>query len=154
MRLAAALERANAAQSTAMLSCLEESERVRLQQLSLGWESPVGPLGAMGTRRSEFTDDSSAGVCVIIVLLGAAEVGVAHTINLRLCVGGRHGAMTAAAAAAAAAPCVAGFQETCVQGWSRPTTPVPLSSRRALPATPPCGRRRAGWRRVCPRRRR
>ncbi|PSC71354.1 Acyl-coenzyme A oxidase peroxisomal [Micractinium conductrix] len=56
-----ALERANAAQSTAMLSCLEESERVRLQQLSLGWESPVGPLGAMGTRRSEFTDDSSAG---------------------------------------------------------------------------------------------
>lgn len=45
-----------------MLSCLEESERVRLQQLSLSaCESPMGPLmEAHVSRRSEFTDDSSA----------------------------------------------------------------------------------------------
>ncbi len=46
-----------------MLSCLEESERVRLQQLSLqggGGDSPLGPLAARA-QRSEFTDDSSAG---------------------------------------------------------------------------------------------
>lgn len=46
-----------------MLSCLEESERVRLQQLSLqggGDDSPLGPLAARA-QRSDFTDDSSAG---------------------------------------------------------------------------------------------
>ncbi|KAL4458475.1 hypothetical protein ABPG75_013340 [Micractinium tetrahymenae] len=57
-----ALEHANRAQATAMLSCLEESERVRLQQLSLqgGGDSPLGPLAAHG-QRSDCTDDSSAG---------------------------------------------------------------------------------------------
>ena len=60
-RRLSALERANTAQATAMLSCLEESERVRLQQLSLACESPLGPLAeAHVSRRSEFTDDSSA----------------------------------------------------------------------------------------------
>lgn len=57
-----ALERAHTAQATAMLSCLEESERVRLQQLTVTVpESPVGPLAAHhGGRHSEFTDDSCA----------------------------------------------------------------------------------------------
>lgn len=62
---ATALEHANRAQATAMLSCLEESERVRLQQLSLqggGGDSPLGPLAARA-QRSDFTDDSSAGRC-------------------------------------------------------------------------------------------
>lgn len=56
-----ALERANRAQSTAMLSCLEESERVRLQQLSITVpDSPLGTLAGHGHgHRSEFTDDSS-----------------------------------------------------------------------------------------------
>ena len=54
-----ALERAHTAQATAMLSCLEESERVRLQQLSISvCESPVGPLADAHARMSEFTDDS------------------------------------------------------------------------------------------------
>lgn len=45
-----------------MLSCLEESERVRLQQLSLSaCDSPLGPLApAPVSLRSEFTDDGSA----------------------------------------------------------------------------------------------
>ena len=57
----AALERAHTAQATAMLSCLEESERVRLQQLSVACDSPMGPLAGARGHRSEFTDDSSAG---------------------------------------------------------------------------------------------
>ena len=57
----AALERAHTAQATAMLSCLEESERVRLQQLSVACESPMGPLAGARGHRSEFTDDSSGG---------------------------------------------------------------------------------------------
>jgi hypothetical protein len=44
-----------------MLSCLEESERVRLQQLSVACESPMGPLAGARGHLSEFTDDSSGG---------------------------------------------------------------------------------------------
>jgi len=54
-----------------MLSCLEESERVRLQQLSLACESPMGPLAQDHTcRRSEFTEDSSA--CEVPALPGSS----------------------------------------------------------------------------------
>jgi hypothetical protein len=48
---------------------------VRLQQMSLGCDSPQGPLGLGHARRSEFTDDSSAGVGGGGGYADAAELG-------------------------------------------------------------------------------
>lgn len=69
-----------------MLSCLEESERVRLQQLSLqgsGGDSPLGPLAARG-QRSDFTDDSSAGRgCGCVGMDKAGPLGRLPTLDLQ-----------------------------------------------------------------------
>lgn len=54
-----ALERAHTAQATAMLSCLEESERVRLQQLSIS--IPDSPqVAAHPPRRCELASDGGS----------------------------------------------------------------------------------------------
>lgn len=64
-----------------MLSCLEESERVRLQQLSISTcDSPLGTLAAHA-QRSEFTDDSSAAAGVLGG--GSSYVDADSSIDLR-----------------------------------------------------------------------